>query len=161
MENQLRGLLACDGVSEVGSGGNEGWGAARQITQTLQALALYFNSIWWEGTHMSRERKGGILEARKRGRAVVWELLCPSSPSTHLPLGQSDQTMCRHSLGTHGILWSDPSTLECPDGKFGWTQGEVLFSPETTEYTSLLLVSNVGGGSVKGGGVVSLITQLY
>lgn len=40
-------------------------------------------------------------------------------------------------------------------------QGEVLFSPETTEYTSLLLVSNVGGGSVKGGGVVSLITQLY
>lgn len=39
-------------------------------------------------------------------------------------------------------------------------QGQVLAFPETPECTSLLLVFNVGGGSVKGGGAVSLITQL-
>ena len=32
--------------------------------------------------------------------------------------------------------------------------------PETPECTSLLLVFNVGGGSVKGGRAVFLITQL-
>lgn len=39
-------------------------------------------------------------------------------------------------------------------------QRKYVSSPETAGCASLLLVSNVGGGSVKGGGAIAFITKL-
>lgn len=57
---------------------------------------------------MSRCRKESVQAGGRRGRAAL-----------------GPWTEC--SLGTHSILWSDPSTLECPDGEFGWTGASIVF----------------------------------